>query len=53
MMPQGPTDDDDENKSQKVWTMEMLMNNGDISMNMMNEPEQMSEGNKKFLYARA
>ena len=32
--------------------MEMLTNDGIISMSMMNEPEQMSE-NKKFLYARA
>ena len=51
MVAQGPTDDDDENESQKAWTMEMLMN--DISMSMMNEPEQMSEENKRFLYARA
>ena len=29
------------------------MNDGNISMSMMNEPEQMSEENKKFLYARA
>ena len=53
MAVQGPTDGDDENKSQKAWTMEMLTNNGDISMSMMNEPEQMSEENKNFLYARA
>ena len=52
-MAQGSTDDDDENKSQKAWTMEMLMNNGDISMSIMNEPEQVSEEVKKFLYARA
>ena len=26
----GPTGDDDENKSQKAWTMEMLRNDGDI-----------------------
>ena len=52
-MAQGPTDDDDKNKSQKAWTMEMLMNVSDISMSMMNEPEQVSEENKKFLYARA
>ena len=50
---QGPTDDDDENKSWKAWTMEMLMNDGDISMTMMNGPEQMSEDCKKFLYSRA
>ena len=29
------------------------MNDGDISMSMMNEQEQMSEEDKKFLYARA
>ena len=55
-MAQGPTDDDDdddENELRKAWTMEMLMNDGDISMSMMNEPEQMSEENQKFLYARA
>ena len=39
-MAQGPTDDDDdENELRKAWTMEMLMNDGDISMSMMNEPE--------------
>ena len=51
---QGPADDDDdENESRKAWTMEMLMNNGDISMNTMNEEELMSEDEKNFLYARA
>ena len=49
---QGPADDDDKNESQKVWTMEMLMNNGDISMNTTNEEESMSADEKKFLYAR-
>ena len=52
-MVQGPSDDNDENKSWKVWTMEMLTNGGDISMNMTNEPKQVSEEDKKFLYARA
>ena len=52
-MVQGPSDDNDENKLQKALTMEMLMNNGDISMSMMNEPEQVSKEDKKFLYARA
>ena len=52
-MVQGPTDDDDENESQKAWTMEMLMSDGDISMSMMNELKQMSEEYKKFLYVRA
>ena len=52
-MVQGPTDDDNENKSRKAWTMEILMNDSNISMSMMNEPEQMSLENKKFLFARA
>ena len=52
-MVQGPTDDNDENKLWNAWTMEMLMNDNDISMSMMNEPEQVSEEDKKFLYARA
>ena len=30
---QGPTDDNNKNKSRKAWTMEMLMNGGDISAN--------------------
>ena len=50
---QGPADDDDKNESCKAWTMEMLTNNGDISMSMMNEQESMSKDDKKFLYARA
>ena len=50
---QGPVDDDDKNESRKAWTMEMLTNNGDISMNMMNEVELMSDDEKMFLYARA
>ena len=37
LVAQGPVDDDDENKSQKAWTMEMLTNHGDISTNMMND----------------
>ena len=44
---QSPTDDNDKNELWKAWTMEMLTNNGDISTSMMNEPEQMSEENKK------
>ena len=50
---QGPTDDDNENKSRKAWTMEMLMNNGDISANTTNETESMNDDEKMFLYARA
>ena len=53
MVVQDPLDDDDKNELRKVWTMEMLMNDGDISTSMMNEQEQMSEEDKKFLYARA
>ena len=52
MAVQGPSDDNDENELRKAWTMEMLMNNGNISMSMMNEQEQVSEEDKKFLYAR-
>ena len=50
---QGPTDDDKKNESQKAWTMEMLMNGGDISTNMMNEETLMSDDERMFLYARA
>ena len=41
LVAQGPVDDDDENELHKAWTMEMLTNDGDISMNMMNEEESM------------
>ena len=50
---QGPMDDDNRNESRKAWTMEMLTNNSDISANMMNEVESMSDDEKMFLYARA
>ena len=50
---QGPMDDDNENESRKAWTMEMLTNDGDISANMTNEVESMSDDEKMFLYARA
>ena len=40
---QGPSDDNYKNESQKAWTMEMLMKNGDISIGMANEPEQLSD----------
>ena len=43
----------DENESWKAWTMEMLTNDGDISMSMMNDQEQVSDEDKKFLYAMA
>ena len=32
-------DDDDENELRKAWTMEMLTNDSDISMNRMNDEE--------------
>ena len=50
---QGPTGDDEENKSQKSWMMEMLMSDGDILTTMTNGPEEVSEDYKKFLYTRA
>ena len=49
----GPTDDNNKNESRKAWTMEMLMNGGDISTNATNEEESMSDDEKMFLYARA
>ena len=45
--------DDDEIESWKAWTMEMLMNNSNISMTKMSESEQVNRDYKKFLYARA
>ena len=45
-------DDDDQNEPRKVWTMEMLTNDSDISTNTMNEEESMSDDEKRFLYAR-
>ena len=45
--------DDNEIKSQKEWTMEMPMNDGDISTTMMNGLKQAREDYKKSLYARA
>ena len=50
---QGPMGDDDKIELQKAWTMEMLMNNSDISMTKTNGLEQAKEDHKKFLYARA
>ena len=46
MVAQGPVYDDDKNESCKAWTMEMLMNDGDISMSMTNEQESMCEHDK-------
>ena len=53
LVAQGPADDDDDNESQKAWTIEMLTNNGDILTNTMNEEESMSDDEKRFLYTRA
>ena len=52
MIAQGPADDG-KNESRKAWTMEMLTNDGNISMNMTNEEVWMSDDEKMFLYARA
>ena len=43
---QGPADDDNKNESRKAWTMEMLMNDGNISTNTTNEEESMSDDEK-------
>ena len=50
---QGEMGDYNEIELQKVWTMEMLMNDSDILMTMMNGVKQAREDYKKFLYARA
>ena len=50
---QGPTEDNNKNESRKAWTMEMLMNGFDNSMNTMSEEESMSDNERMFLYARA
>ena len=44
--------DDDEIELQKVWMVEMPMNNCNILMTMMSGPEQGNRDYKKFLYAR-
>ena len=46
-------DDNNKNELRKAWTMEMLMNGGDISANTMNEEVSMSDDERMFLYARA
>ena len=43
----------DENESQKAWTIEMLMMDSDISTTEADDEEQIEESNKKLLYARA
>ena len=50
---QGPTDDKKKMESWKACTMEMLMNDSEISMTTMIEHEQAKENHKKYLYARA
>ena len=50
---QGPTDNNKKNESRKAWTMEMLMNNGDISTNSTSGEESMNDVERMFLYARA
>ena len=50
---QGPTEDDNKNESRKAWTMEMLMNGFNNSVNTTNEEESMSDNERIFLYARA
>ena len=50
---QGPMDNNNKNESRKAWTMEMLMNGGDISANTTNEEVSMSDDEKMFLYTRA
>ena len=50
---QGPTSYEEENESQKAWSMGMPTIDGDISMMETEELEQIEANNKKFLYARA
>ena len=52
-MAEGSADDDNKTESRKAWTMEVMMNNGDISTNTTNEEESMSHDEKMFLYTRA
>ena len=48
-----PTSNDDENESQKAWTMGMPMIDGNISMIDSEELTRIKDKNKKFLYAQA
>ena len=50
---QRPTEDDNKNESRKAWTMEMLMNGFNNSMNTVSEEESMSDDERMSLYARA
>ena len=49
---QGPMGDNDKIESWKAWTMEMPMNDGNISSTTVNGLEQANRDYKKFLYAR-
>ena len=48
-----PTSNDDDDESQKAWTMGMPTNDGDISMIYSEELTRIKDKDKKFLYARA
>ena len=48
-----PTCNDDEDESRKAWTMGMPTNDGDISTINTEDPTQIKDRNKQFLYARA
>ena len=48
-----PTNNDDDDESQKAWTMGMPTNDGDISTIDSEEQTRIKDKNKKFLYARA
>ena len=50
---QFPTEDDNKNESRKAWTIEMLMNGFNNSVNTMSEEESMSDNERMFLYATA
>ena len=50
---QGPTEDYNKNESRKAWTMEMLTNGFNNSVNTTSEEESMSDNERMFLYARA
>ena len=50
---QGPTDDNKKNELRIAWTIEMLMNGGDILANTMNEEVSRSDDERMFLYASA
>ena len=48
-----PTNNDDDDESQKVWTMGMPTNDGNICTIDSEELTRIKDKNKKFLYARA